>query len=226
MFLLLKKFLKKIPLAVFLYHVYIRIYTTIEHKYNQRVFIHNGMSVLSDIHVVLHKSNFLFFVDMGTLLGIYRDGHLLKGDMDIDIGVLISDFSDIESVRNLFLSNCFRHKFIFETDKYGVIQDTYDYRGLTVDVCYYRNIESFDYCYLLYDSGDVKNLIVQLSCHHITKSREFVINSLKINIPYNVEQYLQDRYGPNWRIPDSAYKYWEGPSTKKIIGCGYCRELL
>ena len=40
---------------------------------------------------LLNKNNFIYWLDSGTLLGLYRDGKLLDNDKDIDISMLNDD---------------------------------------------------------------------------------------------------------------------------------------
>lgn len=198
----------------------------LQKRIKERQFLVYGDSVLFKIHNILNNTRYIFFVDMGTLLGIYRDGRLLKRDMDIDIGIQIGTTSDIDTVRGLLISNGFKHKYIFSSNLHGVIQDTFVYRNVVIDFSYYKQLGDKDFCYMLYDSELEKNKVIMMTCSHISGTTCLNYHGNKINIPNNTVKYLSDRYGTNWRIPDPNYKYWEGPSTTEVDGYGMCHKLF
>lgn len=211
-----KSFIKKIPFAKAVYHSFLNFKNAVEAQYRGRLFKENGIFVLKEVQSILEGTGCFFFIDMGTLLGIYRDGHLLKRDMDIDVGVRIQSDDEIASIKNILISKGLKHTICFKTDCYGEIQNTFYYRGVRIDISYYRHADNQDICYLLYGNGD----IVKLSCHHIESTNKHPFEDFHINIPTDASTYLSDRYGQNWRIPDPRYIYWKGPSATPVAGKG------
>lgn len=194
--------------------------------WRKRVFRNNSTVVIRELQSLLHVNGSFFYFDFGTLMGIFRDGQLLLRDMDIDLSVRIEDQDEIKIIRDLLAQNRFRHKYIFKCEGVGVIQDTFERKGVTVDVNYYRQIEDDDYCYLLYDENEVQGKVLQWRCHHVNTPLKYNFNGIKVNIPDDPEQHLADRYGPSWRIPDPSYKYWENPMAKHVEASGWIETLV
>lgn len=185
-----------------------------------KIFVEKADEVISDFHRILSKSNLPYFLDAGTLLGIYRDGHLLKRDMDVDTGVIVSSPKDIDTVRELLTNAGFELKIEFSIPNRGIIQDAYDYKGVRVDVCYFLNEGDKTICHILFGHDD----IMKLSVSKFNSIVEFDYNNQKIHIPENTDQYLTEKYG-NWRQPDPLWKYWEGACVTKVEGKGVTKFI-
>lgn len=197
----------------------IRIFDAISSKIKMRqqkcVFAKNSKDVLFDVQRIL-QNKYTFYFDFGTLIGIYREGELLLRDMDIDLSVKIENLEQINELRGLLDSEGFSHKYRFMADGIGIIQDTYEYKGITVDVNYYRHNGEEDYCFLLYDEDGIQGKVLQWKCHHVKKMVSYDFKGIQVNIPDDPEQHLADRYGPSWRVPDPSYKYWNNPMAARI----------
>ena len=59
------------------------------------IFTTRSKKVVNIVQNIFEESGYPFFFDMGTLLGIVRDGKLLKRDMDIDMGIYIENEDEI-----------------------------------------------------------------------------------------------------------------------------------
>lgn len=180
-----------------------------------------GPSQLYRIQEIFENKNVKFFVDMGTLLGIYRDGRLIKRDMDIDMAIYLTEHEDIISFQKYMISVGCVHSLSFEADNIGIFQDTFYWKNIRVDVCYYRNEGEKDVCYLMYDD----DRIVKLVSSAVNATKLISFGKRKINAPEHTEQYLEERYGKGWRIPDKNYVYWMGPSAIPMDERGICRKL-
>ena len=178
-------------------------------------FANKGDSVIKHVHKVLNQSGHLFFVDAGTLIGIYRDGHLLKRDMDVDMGIIVNSQDDILMIRKLLTDNAFELKICFKTPSNGIIQDAFDYDGIRVDMCYFIQETDATACYILY--GDK---ILKMTFCKICKTRLFTYEKQEVSIPDDSEKYLEERYGMSWKVPDPYFKYWEGPCVTPVDGHG------
>lgn len=216
---------KRIPGLLPVYRFFKNIIYSAKTTKKLRNFNKESLFVIGNVQNCLEKTKYKFFFDMGTLLGMYRDKELIKRDMDIDVAIFVSKKSEINSLCKYLKKYCWKHRMRFLTNLYGIVQDTFELKGVRIDLCYYKVDGKYDKCYLLYDDNNEKNKIVELSCKHINTTRKMFFKNLLVNVPALTEQYLNDRYGANWRIPDKNYKYWEGPSTKKMPGIGKCRQL-
>lgn len=63
--------------------------------------------------------------------------------------------------------------------------------------------------------------MVELSCRHITDTEKIDFFVKGINIPKKAQEYLAQRYGEKWTVPDKNYIYWKGPSAKPVDIKGY-----
>lgn len=178
-----------------------------------------GVLIIKKMQKRLEQGDYPFFFDMGTLLGIVREGRLLKHDMDIDLGVIVQSEADKEKIKELLTSFDAQLKYEYVVQELGVIEQSYLYQGVKFDISYYYREADQDVCYLMYRDpektySDLQMDVVQLTCPAITATTKVAFQGLKVNAPANPEAYLAVRYGENWRIPDKKYVYWKGPSTR------------
>ena len=202
------------------YHVRERI-RLFRNRKKMDEFALKGESVIKNVHNVLMLSGNKFFVDAGTLMGIYRDGRLLKRDMDVDMGIVINDQDDVLRIRQLLIDSGFELKLVFSTPNNGYIQDAFDFDGIRVDMCYFKESSNNTYCYIIYD-GDK---IIKMSFSRIEKTRLLKFGDQLVSIPDNSEKYLEERYGETWRVPDPFFKYWEAPCVTHEDGLGLCEHI-
>ncbi len=178
-----------------------------------------GVKIIKQMQKLLEQTGFMFFFDMGTLLGIIREGRLLKHDMYIDIGVIVQGEADKEKLKALLASSGARLKYEYVVTELGVIEQSFLYQGVKFDISYYYRESQEDVCYLMYRNpektyADLQMDVVQLNCPTITAVTKVSFQGLKVNAPERPEAYLAVRYGENWRIPDKKYIYWKGPSAR------------
>lgn len=184
-----------------------------------------GVKVIRCVQEIMEKTGFKFFFDMGTLLGIVREGRLLKHDMDIDVGVYVGTEEEKLKIREMLLETGAKEQYRFSIDEVGIIEQSFVYKNIKFDINYYLAGES-DVCYLMYNDPD-KQLeagqmsVVKLHCPHIEKINKILFQGIEINAPEDPEGYLAVRYGENWRIPDKKYIYWKGPSTQPTNYIGH-----
>lgn len=56
--------------------------------------------MLLDLVPVLEEAGCVYWLDFGTLLGVYRDDDIILHDNDCDIGILDPDWDAIEALLN------------------------------------------------------------------------------------------------------------------------------
>ncbi len=225
----IKKFLREFVLTKgiykLLYSIKNRKYFK-EKKQKRKNIKRNGIKTIHSIQKILGKEKFFF--DMGTLLGIIREGRLLGHDLDIDTGIFLDDEKDVERIRNLLLNNGCNLYRSFTIEGIGVVEDSFTINNIKFDVAYYRIEDNYDVTYLMYESltNPIENglNVVKLKSSHINEFVQIDFNGKKINVPKESEKYLAERYGENWRIPDKNYIYWKGPSTTPTDLVGVCIE--
>lgn len=200
-------------------HWYRHIMWRITKKQKQQNLRSNGEETVKMLQALLEETNVPFFFDMGTLLGIIREKHLLAHDMDIDVAVLAENEELPDQLSRYLSANGCIHYCTYSLKDGGVVEDSYLYNGIKFDINYYRRENGRDICYLMYrepdrqyEAGELS--VVKLSVPSISGIQTVGFAGGQINVPTKAEAYLAARYGVNWRIPDKNYLYWKGPSTE------------
>lgn len=213
-----KSFFRNCPLTR---KTWIRLSDARLRRIKSRELMENGDDTVVRVQKILSETGAFFFFDMGTLLGIVREGRLLKHDMDIDIGVRLKDEEEIKDLRETLISKGCILRFNYSIDGIGTVESSFLIGGIKFDINYYRSEEGYpdsDICYLMYrdperEYGKDELSVVRLVSPHIGSVVRTGFAGTEICIPENAEEYLAARYGENWRVPDRGYVYWKGPST-------------
>jgi len=154
-----------------------------------------ALEVLSDVSQYLE--GYQFFLDAGTLLGIYRNGDFIDHDTDLDFAIIIDPTNNpsfptpdwplvaVWNYRNL------------------PMQRAYLYKGIVVDFYfYYTNLEEN----FIVNHNDHGVLKLKLADSLPISSHEF--KNLIVNFPQSVENVLQSEYGAEWRTPKQSKGDW------------------
>lgn len=211
----LKKFLREFILTK---KIYARLANEKQKKVIRETLQLNGQATMSTVQKVLEGTGARFFFDMGTLLGIIREGRLLSHDLDMDIALYINDMESIERLRGALRSKGAFLRYSYSVDGIGTVEDSFVMNGVKFDINYYVNDGDLDVCYLLFKDPEKtycadEMSVVKLTCPCVLETKKINFMGADISVPVNAEQYLANRYGPNWKIPDKKYVYWKGPST-------------
>jgi len=148
-----------------------------------------AISDLKVIKRVLDRLKIPFFLNFGTLLGVYRDGGFIPDDRDIDIGIL--GYERKQEICDALKKEGFTHRIINKS-----IDNLYMIKLVPVDIHMFKDPgKKYDY----YMEG--------ASLYRLPKRfAEFKkIKFLGRNflIPKKTEEYLEHYYG-NWRIPSNT----------------------
>ena len=164
---------------------------------------------LFDMKKILDENNQEFFLMAGTLLGCIRNHDFISYDVDIDIGIFYDNFN-IDIINKIKESK----KFIL-TNTLGNIENSYELKfkhinNISIDIFlnykinnnYYYHSSFFGICDLKKEGyckwgNTIENLIA------------IPFKGNKFLVPSNFEEYLEESYGKDWRIP-KEYSYWDG----------------
>ena len=225
----IKKILSTNPITRVPYKIlsYIKYFFTLypENRKKRKQIQSKGIETVKKLQDILEGCDCFFHFDMGTLLGIIREGKLLGHDLDIDIAVHGASEENINEITMRLRENNCIHKYRYEIDKIGIVEDSFVLNGIKFDINYYSYVDDKSICYLFYrESGkkydDNKFNTVRLSCSKIDEITKIPFMGFYVNVPKDSNKYLSQRYGCNWRIPDKSYLYWQGPSAEKIGNIG------
>ena len=177
-----------------------------------------GIDILLKVQDVAAKDGVKCSPYFGTLLGLVRDGKLIKHDIDIDF-VVSPEVVEIKAFYDHLKSVGFRsERIIFLNNR--LLEFTMIYKELMVDffivgadVDKERNIYVFD------DRGEVR-------LHSYPKIMEMtelkIVSGDIIRVPQNSEIHLTNEYG-NWRIPEKNWDARRGPSFRSLLDRSKCK---
>lgn len=202
------------------------IYLPILHKLKfvkqNRNFKTNGNEVLLKAKQALDEAGIQFWLDFGTLLGIYRDGKLISHDTDIDIAMFLSDYS--EDVITTLEKHGFTYerKLVVDDGKYA-LEQAFSFLNVKMDIFYYTR--KGDKCIShLFPLNDKKEYVVRELYTTYTGFRKIEFLNEEFDIPKDTELRLVETYGKDYKIP---IKNWYTPDdalNSKIIS-KECKEI-
>lgn len=198
---------------------------TIPDLYHRILFKKNGLKYLSEVTEALNDGGVTAFATFGSLLGLIREGGILKHDRDIDIGVIYESSETYAAIETIFenMGFCRTHEFSVNGE---AKERSYTKRHIKIDIHYYLKDEDTKlmFCWLFYgpipDTCNREWYSVIKECPRVSKLRILRSGRHRIYVPENAEELLEYKYGKNWRIPDKGWSYWEGPNTVKMDEIG------
>ena len=222
----IKIFIKKILLSNFISKkLYKSYYGNKLHKKllkKNEVFKKNGLETFKELGNILNKCNIQYWLCYGTLLGYVRENGLLKHDFDFDIGVWYSDYSTKLEKKLMESGFSLIHQFKAE-GKYEAFEQTFEKNGISIDIFYHYCDDTKIWTHVFYreleDIDLVKKGLYRIRKLDYPKCSLEKISFLGINayIPANKEQYLEEIYGADWKIPDPDYDWHNGPKNNCTV---------
>lgn len=163
--------------------------------------------VLLEAKKVLDKLGIRFWLACGTALGYYRGKKFIEHDRDIDIAIMIKDYSD--EIKKGLKEDGFRFVHQYGTVDNGLEMSFRLTRGPKLDIFF---IYEEDYCYWrsFYSAdswGDVR-AGKEIPKQYMTKFTKFnliEVDFLKTQFLIPEVGYIEELYGDNWRVPDENY---------------------
>lgn len=172
-----------------------------------------GHDYIKEVHELLNNSGILFFVDCGTLLGFVREGRLLSWDYDVDFGLLVEDSSIWIRLEEKLKSAGYIKIRQFSLD--GIItEQTYMKKDVSIDFFGHFNLDNCSKQYAYYNPTNHPTnalAVKEFTTVRITSISQININGTFINIPNDVDRFLTDSYGVDWKIPDPKWDDSKSP---------------
>lgn len=154
----------------------------------------------------LQQHNIPFWLEAGTLLGIYRDGNLIAWDYDADISIPAEYSDKVAALRYKFFpryivrKRSIYNRWIPGDTRVVKVKTTWEKLqqvNFHIDLfCVYRVNDKYRWV----DSGVLK----QVDAKFFDTQDYIEWEGRKIPVPAHTEEYLSLRYG-NWRIPSKSY---------------------
>lgn len=172
-----------------------------------------GKIRINEVTRIMQKNGYNVFVDFGTLLGIIRDGRLIKDDLDLDFSFVLNDINSYKKIEKIFKDNGYylRSNYILNGLVYS---QQYFKSGIKFDIKYYLIENNVTFC-LLFHKCSNQICITKHTHDYKIGLTQYKWKKIMITIPVNPNRILKDKYGSDWRIrkKKSEYVYWEVPNA-------------
>ncbi len=184
-----------------------------------------GLKAASEITQSLHEIGFECFVSSGTLLGIVREGELLRHDVDLDFCAIVDEnFSWAKAVDRL--SKLGFYPTLIYTLESKVTEISFDSSQVSFDLFGAFPIKGDDLSEAqmrVYSCARQRDVVYAVPEATTSSYRDFpavtstlvaTVSGYDIRLPVNAEAWLETNYGPTWRIPDSS---WDSKTGLTVI---------
>ena len=137
----------------------------------------------------------------------------------MDFGIIIPDYDDFLVVEKELLNQGFQRTKEFYFDK-NLVELSYNYKGLNVDFILYKKdsnkISSDTIFYMTNALGNPTRYEVYHYELPFNGVEECNFKNTIVKIPGNVEEYLSNLYGEDFRVPNTNYNWKENPIYQKV----------
>jgi len=157
---------------------------------------------LEAIKTVFDQYNIRFFITHGTCLGAVRDKNFIPYDSDIDIGCYKTDIDKtIKAMKILRDRHAFTiTKLSLDDESIAILKN-----NVIIDIVLYKHSGAY------WQAN--KHKIFKIPYKFLAELEKIDFLGLKLNVPSNVEAYLEYQYGKEWRTPIQDFY---SPYRKKI----------
>jgi phosphorylcholine metabolism protein LicD len=198
----------KILISLHLYQPMIKFINQIKFKLQVRKMRKNGLEMLQMADKAFTSMGVQSFLTFGTLLGAYRDKRFIAYDPDVDLGVIDATLpNNMTEVMAKYGFELCKQNIIPETNK--VIEDTYIYKGIHLDIFHYFEEDEDYYTFVaqLHETKDWKeaNATDGFPCEKVTvvksefQRKDFM--GLEVYMPVKTHEWLVDMYSDSYMTP-------------------------
>lgn len=192
--------------------IYYPIKKWIQNRRNT-TFRKNALHVLDLFNQCCEENSINYTLAFGTLLGAIREKGFIKHDLDIDVNIWHSEYSD--KIPKSLKKYGFKlsHTFLVDDGNLGR-EETYTLDGVSIDIFYlYERADSLPYCcdFISYNGSPTHRKSMELYGKVLARRIELPIGkeyekvpfeSLMLNAPNNANEILAYRYGSDYMTPN------------------------
>lgn len=201
--------IKKTFLYKHIYHPYrVRREKAISQN-KHALFVRHGAAVLVHFVKCMQEAELDYWLEFGTLLGAYRDGDFVPNEQDLDVGAYLQDAPRIHHV---LVQKGFRLVREFHVIGDSNMEQTYEYKGVTLDVMYFCQEADMMWCYgAFYDPWKCKlgkPFYYQVTAHYFKPFSldKITFLNMQMSVPVNTEEHLIEIFGPGYKVYDPNFK--------------------
>ncbi|MDQ0199065.1 LicD family protein [Neobacillus ginsengisoli] len=178
-----------------------------------------GLESLVQVKNAFQEIKREFWLDYGTLLGAVREQDFIGHDADIDVGTFFTGNEDAKKLETVMKKLGFKKSREFWMNE-KMVEETYLYKGVNLDVFYYYPGEVNDQidCFAteegehtVYQTLPEYTVVTGLSVKKLTSTFTGIkwtqFKGEQFPIPESFDQYLQDNYGPTYMIKDENWDW-------------------
>ena len=204
----MRDFIVKILLRLGLYRPMIAFINQIKFKQQVRKMRKNGLEMLQMADQAFTSMGVQAFLTFGTLLGAYRDKGFIAYDPDVDLGVIDGNLP--KNMYEVMAKHGFQLcKQNIISEKKQVIEDTYIYKGIHLDVFHYFEEEDDYYTLVaqLHETKDWKeaNATDGFPCEKVsvvkTEFQRQNFMNIDVYMPIKTHEWLVDMYSESYMTP-------------------------
>jgi len=179
-------------------------------------FRRNGLETLKDFTEVLDSIEVNYTLAFGTMLGAIREHGFIKHDLDIDLMIWISDYTEMIPQKLKEYGFSLKKSYSVDDKRTGY-EETYQRNGIGIDIFYlYAQDKGLPYCcdFLTFpDSASIENSIKKhgglmprkLELPYTKERVKVKFENLELYVPKNAHEILRFRYGEDYMIPNANW---------------------
>lgn len=172
---------------------------------------HEALDNLIQLDQLFRRLNVEYWITCGTLLGFYRDDDFIGHDKDTDICVNAKDFNGYVLKRILNLGFEITHNF-------GVLSDGFEISltrgGVKTDIFLFYKTKDKWYNSVYADFTE-KDCLKFDYVYQPFELSESVFLGYSFKTPKDIEGFLIEHYGDDFREPNKNWSWWQSPLVLK-----------
>ncbi len=185
----------------------------------------NGMACLAAFNSSMQEAGCEYWADFGTLLGLHREGRLLKHDFDIDFSMMKENYS--EKIKECLKKNGFHlHKEYYAFGE--LVEQGWRWKGVYVDLFMYQRRDDKIFYYSFYTEKEVKETKINEDTYRFSglDARSILVPEVKpvlqdfggvsVMAPADRDAHLKLMYGKNYMVPDKSWQTSDRPGIFKV----------
>lgn len=196
------------------------------HKRELKSYHSFGYQTLFEAMDALPQAGLTVYPAFGTLLGLVRDGQLIRHDCDLDFAVFQTEMFSWEKLRAVLTAAGFQYRCQYEISgeiKEMCFSSPYS-QDLSVDFFLFEEVGGNRQCSYFFSYDETKKYgspnqrsIYSYHFPAIRSSVSLTIENQLVQVPSNAEQLLEVWYTETWKIPN---KHFDPRKNKNVIKIG------